>query len=78
MKKRFVNTYLERLYEDRKSFIEVFGTEKLLDPKFMLIADALSEHQELFSDAILETIHMANEQQLATQNYFYSSIGRSN
>ncbi len=78
MKKRFLNTYLERLYEDRNSFIEVFGTKKLLDPKFMLIADVLSEHQELFSDAILERINAAQEQQLATQNYFYSSIGSSN
>jgi len=78
MKKRFVNTYLERLYEDKKSFIDVFGTEKLFDPKFMLIADIVSEHQELFSDAILEAIQSMQEQNIVSNTYSLASLSRKN
>ncbi len=78
MKKRFVNTYLERIYEDKKSFIDVFGTEKLFDPKFMLIADIASEHQELFSDAILEAIQSMQEQNIVSNTYSLASLSRKN
>ena len=53
MEKTFVSNFLDSMYENNRNFIEVLGTEKLFDPKFMLIADTVSEDMQLFTDVIL-------------------------
>ena len=78
MKKTFINNFLDSIYEDKKSFIEVFGTEKLFDPKFMLIADIVCEHKELLSDTILETLQATQEQHLQFNSYSFAALNAKN
>ena len=61
MKSTYIDNFLDSLYGDKKRFVEVYGTEKLFDPKFMLIADVMSENRELLSDVILEALQKVQE-----------------
>ena len=78
MKQTFVNNFLDSIYEDKKSFIEVFGTEKLFDPKFMLIADIICEHKELLADTIIEAFQAKQEQHLQLNSYSVTPLHTKN
>ena len=64
MKTTYITNFLDSIYEDKKSFAEVYGTEKLFDPRFMLIADTVLESKELLSDVILEALQESQERYL--------------
>ena len=57
MNKEMISSFLTSMFEDRNLFIEVNGVKSLMDAKHMLVADALSENINLFSEVIGEYIN---------------------
>ena len=78
MKTTYIDNFLDSIYTDKKRFAEVYGIEKLFDPKFMLIADVISENRELLSDVILESLQEIQEQYLIHSSYQTSMLSVSN
>ncbi len=58
MNKKCLSSFLTSMFEDRKLFTEVNGTKNIMDAKYMLVADALSENIDLLSEVILEQINL--------------------
>ena len=53
-----IGSFLTSMFENRKQFAQINGSNRLYDAKFMLIADAVSENIELFSEVIKEEIKL--------------------
>ncbi len=56
MEKIYINSFINSMFDDKKSFADIHGTQKLFDSKFMLVSDVMSENKELLADAILESL----------------------
>jgi len=69
MKTAHINNFLDSLSEDKKNFVEVYGTEKLFDPKFMLIADAVGESKGLLAEVILEKLSTLQRESRVKSTY---------
>jgi len=58
MNQKTLSSFLASMYEDRSLFIEVNGLSSTMDKNYMLVADALSENIELFSEVIKEKLNI--------------------
>jgi len=56
MDNKILSSFLTSMFEDRKLFAEVNGTKNIMDAKYMLVADALSENINLLSEVIEEQL----------------------
>ena len=56
MRKDEIFTFLNVLFNDRKLFINLNGTQKLFDKDFMLVYDALHEDLDLLSEVLEERL----------------------
>ncbi len=55
-----VGSFLTQMFEDRQKFIQIHGARSVMDPKFMLVSDAMSEHIELLTEIIKEQFQIEN------------------
>ena len=57
MQLKKIDNYLMDMFSSPKEFASVCGVKNSMDPKFMLVADVLSEDIELFSEVIKEELN---------------------
>ena len=58
MNQKIVSSFLASMFEDKKLFMEINGTKNIMDAKYMLVADALSENISLLSEVIGEQLNL--------------------
>ena len=68
MTKEIVSSFLTNMFEDNKLFAEINGTKNLMDAKYMLVADALSENVELLTEVISEQIKLNKVDSINNKN----------
>ncbi len=73
MTKKIVSSFLTNMFEDNKLFAEIHGTKNLMDAKYMLVADALSENIELLTEVIGEQIKLKSVDSINNKNHQVSA-----
>ncbi len=77
MNNKILSSFLTSMFEDRKLFAEVNGTKNIMDAKYMLVADALSENIDLLSEVIKEQLTLnINSKNSINQNKSLVSVAR--
>lgn len=57
MQLKKIDTYLTQMFSNSRELASICGVANITDPKFMLVADALSEDIELLSEVIAEELN---------------------
>jgi len=57
MNQKTINSLVSEIFENRVNFSNTFGTEKLMDARYMLISDVLLEDIDKLSSVLVEEIH---------------------
>lgn len=57
MNQKIVNSLLDAMYNSRELFMQINGSRTLVDPNYMLVADAAGENRELLAAVIIENLH---------------------
>ncbi len=69
--KKNLNSIVAEMFENRVSFSNTFGTEKLMDANYMLVTDVLSENLDMFSSLVQEHLQEKKEINLKNQTNNY-------
>jgi hypothetical protein len=59
-----INSFLENMFTNQILFNKVNGVKNIINPQYMLIADAVGEHIELFSEIIKDELHSIENKKL--------------